>query len=191
VRVFVQWGASPADLDLNLVGRSAKNVTEVVNAETGFKFHVFWRQKNFNENTGTYDTASSGDTIGNRSTAALVQDNTSSFGPETINIYGYGSGYAYGSYKFSLHNYTERAKTTPLEWNTNYPITARIYDSNGLVLEIPFPYNIADTNDVWRIFDLNISGVGRENRAINVISSFVDRNSPQYSSKSASTGMDW
>ncbi|MCP4133481.1 MAG: carboxypeptidase regulatory-like domain-containing protein [bacterium] len=186
IRVVVQWGSSPQDLDLHMVGPSNQTVNS--DGDPSDRFHIYWSEKNFNENLSTgYYPGGGGDTKGTSTTASLVQDDTSGFGPEAINIYGLDGGYAYGKYNYSIFHWTDY-NSTP-EWNQNFPITARIFDSQGLVLEVSLPDG-AGANDTWRMFEIDVQGPGRDNRVINVVNQFVDRNG-NYSSKSASDGMDW
>jgi hypothetical protein len=191
VRVIVQWGKDPKDLDLHLVGPSNQSVSSDGNPYD--RFHIYWREKNFNDNSSSdYYPGGSGDVEGDATTASLVQDKVESYGPEAINLYGYGSGYAFGSYNFSLYNWTHRYddEASAMEWYSS-PITARIFDSQGLVMEVPFPQG-AGANDTWRMFTINIQGVGRQHRTVHLKNQFVDKESgwlgSNYTDKQE---MDW
>jgi len=156
LRVVVLWGESPKDLDLHVVGPSSADSLNNL-------FHIYYSQKSFDENSGEYKSGA--DKLGTFSTASLVQDDTSSYGPEAINLFGYGSGYANGTYTFTVHNWSKKdwygdsKKVTP---------TIRIYDSEGLVQEIPFPTG-AGEEWYWKAFKINIQGTSRDQRFISVV----------------------
>jgi hypothetical protein len=80
VRIVLQWGATPPDLDAHLTGPDQ--------ATPGTRFHVYFGGQG-NLNADPF--------------AALDVDNTSGFGPETITI----TQQAAGVYRFSVHDYTD------------------------------------------------------------------------------------
>jgi hypothetical protein len=84
VRVVLQWGASPSDLDAHMTGPDST---------TGTRFHVYF--------------GSQGSLTG-RPYASLDVDNTNGFGPETITL----SKQFTGVYRYSVHDYTNSADTT-------------------------------------------------------------------------------
>jgi hypothetical protein len=179
VRVIVQWGDSPSDLDLHVVGPTAKNNTS--DGTPNNRFHVYWHgHKSWDENTGAY--ASGADPTGTSSTTSLVQDDTNSYGPEAINLFGYGSGYANGIYTFTVHNFSNSdwyASTTPT--------TMRVFDSQGLVMQMPLPTGAGSNIWYWKMIKINISGQSRNQRVITVDDTFASPNLT-YSSKSS---MNW
>lgn len=83
IRVVLQWGASPSDLDAHLTGPNAD----------ASRFHVYFSSKG---NTAAAPFA------------ALDVDDTSSFGPETITLTRLNSGL----YRFSVHDYTNRSSAS-------------------------------------------------------------------------------
>lgn len=174
VRVIVQWSKTPADLDLHVVGPTAKTATDGLPAE---RFHVYWsNQKSYNENDGKYSAAA--DPRGTASTTSLVQDSRTSWGPESINIFGFGSGYALGTYTFTVHQYSNDGT-----WYDG-PVTMRVFDARGLVYELPVPTG-AGTLRYWKALKLDLRGLASEDRSIIVENSFATLD---YRSK---TSMDW
>ena len=121
IRVTVQWGQNPQDLDLHVVGPSNHLVREYTwstgnTGSTNYRFHVFYKnQKNFYEPDDDYPDYypqlgsgnGDGDPNGTSSTTSLVQDTTTGFGPEAINIFKIADEeqYAGGNYTFSVHDY--------------------------------------------------------------------------------------
>ena len=190
VRVIVLWGATPADLDLHLVGPTVTGDSDTGNPTD--RFHVYWsNHKTFDEYTGNYIAGdggswSRGDTTGTMSTASLVQDITAAnpgYGPEAINLYRHGNTqYARGVYTFTVDNWSET------EWvPAGYSITMRVYDAIGMAREINFPttgWSGASPN-FWKAIKIDIQGVGRSNRTIHVVNQFADLS---YGSKES---MDW
>lgn len=85
VRVVLQWGATPSDLDSHLTGPDQ--------ATPGTRFHVYFSQPG-NLTSDPF--------------AALDVDNTSGFGPETITITQQTSGV----YRYSVHDYSN-SETNP------------------------------------------------------------------------------
>jgi hypothetical protein len=176
VRVIVQWGSDPHDLDLHVVGPTNKNNTS--DGTPYNRFHVYWStHKSWNENTGAY--ASGGDPAGTSSTTSLVQDDINSYGPESINLFGYGSGYAYGIYTYTVHDYSQT------NWYaTSTPTTMRVFDSQGLVMQLSLPTG-GGTNYYWKAIKINCQGPARSQRTITVENTFSGLT---FSSKSS---MNW
>ncbi|MEO8029222.1 MAG: carboxypeptidase regulatory-like domain-containing protein [Gemmatimonadota bacterium] len=85
VRVVLQWGATPPDLDAHLTGPDK--------ATPGTRFHVYF---------------SSQGSLEADPFAALDVDNTSGFGPETITITQQSSGV----YRYSVHDFSDDNLTT-------------------------------------------------------------------------------
>lgn len=155
VRVVVQWGENPKDLDLHLVGPTAKLASG--------RFHIYYNRKSYNENDGTYPYGA--DENGTRSTASLVQDDTRSYGPEAINIFNFGSGYALGTYTYTLHNWSGT------DW-AGTAISARIFDSEGLMREVPFPSN-ATNERYWKMFQIDVQGPDRSDKTLIIENTFA------------------
>jgi hypothetical protein len=175
LRVVLLWGATPVDLDLHVVGPTAKTVS--TDGTPNNRFHVFFQSvKSFNENTGAYTAAA--DPTGASSTTSLVQDDTTSYGPEAVNLFGVGSGYANGVYTFSVHKWSNGGT-----WY-DFPVTLRIYDSQGMAREIPIP-NGAGALRYWQAFKIDSQGNSRAQRTLTVVNTFATLT---YDSKSS---MNW
>lgn len=197
VRVIVLWGPRPRDLDLHVVGPSAKTVTETYGSGPANRFHVGYVtpwQYNFNEATGTYEW-SNPDRDGTRSTTALVQDvypgnpltPNGGFGPEAINLWRYGGvQYARGIYTYTVRNYSET------DWYAgNQNITLRVYDSLGMRREVIMPTGASDPGNTtrdWKALKINIQGNTREKRYLYVPSQSVFFNAGADNNKA---GFDW
>ncbi len=177
IRVIVLWGSTPVDLDLHLVGPTYQNETTL--GTPNDRFHTYWvnSYKSYNETDGSYIPGTYnatldrevGDIEGTMATASLVQDDVTSYGPETMNIYRLGAvQYARGIYTYTLHRYSDNGFT----WGTN-PITMRVYDSQGMVREINFPSTPPDPDlRYWKIFKINIQGSSRSRRTLYVVNQF-------------------
>ena len=83
LRIVLQWGASPSDLDSHLTGP----------VQGGGRFHVYWFSRGLL-------TASPW--------AGLDRDDISSYGPETITLVRQLAGV----YRYTVHNYTVGSSTT-------------------------------------------------------------------------------
>lgn len=80
-RIVLDWGASPADLDVHLNG-PGRNLDE--------SFHISYSNIHIFDSRHTLDI-----------------DDKNSYGPETITITGLDSG----TYTYSIHNFTDRRQT--------------------------------------------------------------------------------
>jgi hypothetical protein len=177
LRIVVQWGSSPSDLDLHVVGPTNRAVTS--DGTPNNRFHVYWNnQKSFDENKTSNFYSSGSDPNGTSSTTSLVQDATSGYGPEAINLFGYGAGYANGIYTYTVHKYSSGGT-----WY-DAPVTLRVFDSQGLVMQLSVPTG-AGTLRYWKAIKINISGQSRSQRVITVQNTF---DTLTYSSKSS---MNW
>ncbi|MDQ6976179.1 MAG: trypsin-like peptidase domain-containing protein [Mariprofundaceae bacterium] len=88
---------------------------------------------------------------GNSGTS-LDLDDTSSFGPETITI----ANWFTGTYRFSVHDYSDRASTTSSLLSTS-TATARVYSPTGLIATYRVP-RAAGT--LWTAFEMNKTATG-------------------------------
>jgi hypothetical protein len=182
VRVILLWGATPTDLDLHLVGPTTKTITvDNSGVNPTNRFHTYWsNQKSYSEATGSHSSAA--DWYGTSATASLVQDDTTSYGPESMNLFKTGGvQFAKGVYTYTIHNWSYEGNS----WGTA-SITSRIYDSGGLVREVNFPSGDPTSYArYWKMFKINIQGNSRSKRTITVVNQF---DSFTYNSKST---MDW
>jgi hypothetical protein len=125
LRVVLNWGESPWDLDLHATGPDG----------LGGRFHVFYNSSYF----------ASGD-----STVALDTDDRYSYGPETITI----TKAIPGVYQFSVHNYSNGG-ATPDSLDTSLATSGaqvRVFQGNSLVSEFNVPTGKDGT--LWTVFRL-------------------------------------
>jgi hypothetical protein len=85
--------------------------------------------------------------------ADLDVDDVSSYGPETTTIRSFLSG----TYRYSVHNYTNRYSTTGGSGIASSPAVVEIYDSNGLIRSFTAP-TFSGSGDTWRVFEIVVSG---------------------------------
>jgi len=197
VRVVLLWGisatpqTSPRDLDLHLVGSTARPTltggTAAGRGAPSDRFHIGYAngtsQMSYNETTGAY-LGYPGDSAGTKSTASWVLDDTSYGGPEAMNIFRYGGGqYAKGIYSYSVYKYASSA-TANSGWGTQ-TISMYVWDSQGLVTKVSFPSNLSSVTGYWKALKINISGNSRAKRTIVEGGGFF---SGDYTTKSS---MDW
>ncbi len=189
IRVTVQWGQNPQDLDLHVTGPSAHAVQEESgnDGSTNNRFHVFYRnQKSFNETVTSGYYGSAGDPYGTSSTTSLVQDTTSGYGPEAINIFKNIGNYAGGLYKFSVHDYSHS------NWYAS-TIVMRVYNEYGLVREISFPSG-AGSNYLWKAMRITVASANNviDVDDIAVVNSFssINKSFPAYDNRDK-TVFDW
>ena len=133
LRIVLEWGEYPSDLDSHLVGEFSD----------GKKFHVYFSSRN------GYN--SSGDLAAN-----LDVDDTSSYGPETITLFNTELD---AEYKYFIHWYSgsgtwagSQAKISVYVGNNATPF--RVYD-------IPVNDSLANTgHGFWNVFTLS-NGIPR------------------------------
>ncbi len=80
IRIVLEWGVSPSDLDSHLTGPTMSSS----------RFHVYYSNKTYNSNGNLYSD--------------LDRDDTDSYGPETTTIYTPCDGI----YRFSIHDFTNK-----------------------------------------------------------------------------------
>jgi len=190
IRVTVQWGSDPRDLDLHVVGPSSHTVQETDSSyggPTNNRFHVFYRnQKSFNETVTSGYYSSSGDSNGTSSTTSLVQDATEGYGPEAINIFKNVGDYAGGVYKFSVHNYSES------NWYAS-DVVMRVYNEYGMVREVSFPSG-AGSKYLWKAITITVAGATEviDIDDISVVNSFasISKSFPAYDNRDKDV-FDW
>lgn len=120
-RIVLTWGASPTDLDSYLTGPT-----------TSGSFSLNYTNQSVNDGT----------------VANLDNDDTSSYGPETITITTQISGV----YRYYVHDFSNAA-TNPSTALSNSSAQVKVYQSSGLVAT----YNIASNQGgtLWSVFELD------------------------------------
>lgn len=133
LRIVLQWGSQPSDLDSHLLGPCS----------SGGQFHIYYRNKQYYENETKI--------------ADLDVDDTSCYGPETTTIYNPIDG----TYKFYVYNYsgspamqTSGAYVQVYSGNSNEPsYTFNVPLQDGLYWTV-FSYN----SKTRKITPINVVG---------------------------------
>lgn len=111
IRVVLNWGQTPSDLDSHLTGPMAE----------GGRFHVYYSNESYSDSENE---------------ASLDVDITDSFGPETITVI---KRLNEGTYTYAIHNYSDRGSSNLNLSNSN--ATVRIYSGNSLLGTYNVPIN--------------------------------------------------
>lgn len=141
MRIVLNWGALPSDLDSHLTGDS----TSISGRP---RYHVYYA------NDLILDA--SGDTI-----AFLDHDDVTSFGPETITIFRFFPG----TLRYKIHDYTNRNSTGSHIMSDTSRATVRVYTSAGLLREDRILTGVAGNQ--WYAYDIN--GTTRQVTFVNTI----------------------
>ncbi|MCW5896955.1 MAG: hypothetical protein KIT50_15285, partial [Bacteroidetes bacterium] len=129
IRIVLNWGLKPSDLDSHLTGDS----TAVAGRP---RYHVFYGNR--------VVQAANGDTI-----AFLDHDDVTSYGPETITIFKFFPG----TLRYKIHDYSNRNSTGSHFMSDSSDATVRVYTSAGLVREDRIVRGIAGNQ--WYVYDIN------------------------------------
>jgi len=130
-RIILTWDRYPIDVDAHLRGPNPGNND----------FHIYWNRRTQIKGKKFLDC-----------------DDTSSFGPETITIYGLDPGV----YRYSVHNYSGRSLTSG-DALSRGNITVRLYNGDQLLKEYKMPPGTE--GNYWKVFE--IDGETGEIRDIN------------------------
>jgi hypothetical protein len=103
IRIVLNWGSTPRDLDSHLNGPT----------NGGSRFHTFYENYTYTSN--------------NIMTVQLDVDDTDSYGPETTTIYHQDDGI----YKFTVHDYTNRDSSSSMAL-ANSGAYVRVYIAGNL-----------------------------------------------------------
>lgn len=109
IRVVLNWGATPSDLDSHFTGPTAN----------GDRFHVYYNNKTFKDSENS---------------ANLDVDDTTSLGPETVTVLERVNE---GTYTYAIHNYSDRYNSNLNLSNSN--ATVRLYSENMLLATYNVP----------------------------------------------------
>jgi len=141
MRIVLNWGVLPSDLDSHLTGDS----TSVSGRP---RYHVYYSNDVIQD--------ASGDTI-----AYLDHDDVTSFGPETITIFRFFPG----TLRYKIHDYTNRSSTGSHIMSDSSRATVRVYTSAGLIREDHILTGVAGNQ--WYAYDIN--GATRQVTFVNTI----------------------
>jgi hypothetical protein len=136
VRVILNWGEEPVDVDAHLTGPQPGLASSNIN-ETD-RFHVYWSHQ------------SSSDGV-----AVLDVDDVTSFGPETVTISppAGASVLRPGVYRYSVHHFDG---TGTLSDNTKVTLLL-----GGRERTFSAPAGASAEKDVWTVFELNVASNGQ------------------------------
>lgn len=124
IRVVLNWGEKPLDLDSHLTGPAAD----------GDRFHVYYRNKDYRDSANE---------------AKLDVDDTTSYGPETVTVVKRVNE---GTYTYAIHNYSDRFNLSNNFNISNSEATVRLYSGNVLLATYNVPIN--KEGNVWRVFEI-------------------------------------
>ena len=124
IRIILDWGRSPADLDSHLTGPRV---------EGSGRFHIYFSNKAYRHHGANL--------------ASLDLDVTNSFGPETVTI----SNLHNGLYRYSVHNYTHRNARSCRNLS-NSGARVRVYRGAQLIHTFHVPSNQEGT--LWTVFEI-------------------------------------
>lgn len=141
MRIVLNWGALPSDLDSHLTGDSSS-------VSGSPRYHVYYSNEMVQ--------GANGDTI-----AFLDHDDVTSFGPETITIFKFFPG----TLRYKIHDYSNRSTTGSYIMSDSSNATVRVYTSAGLIREDHIRTGVAGNQ--WYAYDIN--GTTRQVTFINTI----------------------
>lgn len=131
LRVVLNWGEHPRDLDAHLIGTKTENSDDY--------FHVNFRQLQYQDE---------------KQLAILDIDDRNGYGPETITL---SNKLVDGHYVYSVHDYTNRSdfesNPSPLSLSG---ATVYVYSDEQLVATFTVPSD--STGNLWRVFEI-VDGV--------------------------------
>lgn len=143
MRIVLNWGAEPSDLDSHLTGDS----TTVAGRP---RYHVYFPTSHLAA------VAANGDTI-----AFLDHDDVTAFGPETITIFRFFPG----TLRYKIHDYSNLGTTGSHYMSDSSGATVRVYTSAGLIREDHIRTGVAGNQ--WYVYDIN--GTNQQITFINTI----------------------
>ncbi len=124
IRVILEWGKNPKDLDAHLTGPIAGSNN---------RFHIFWSEPVFFQNNTLH--------------ASIDHDTSSSYGPETITIYNQTNGI----YRYSVHDWSNNTSNNSHELS-NSSATVKIFKGKNLLETFHVPPN--REGNLWTVFEM-------------------------------------
>jgi hypothetical protein len=131
LRIVLEWGEQPDDLDSHLTGPDG----------SGDRFHVYYLNR--------FVPADS-------SIAFLDIDDTDSFGPETITL---NSTESSGTYRYSVFNYANQEPDGAVGIDES-PARVTVYDDNGQQAAYSPPPADSGDGNTWRVFEFQADADG-------------------------------
>ena len=136
IRIVLQWGEHPSDLDSHIVG---PGIAE------GDRFHVYYSQRNYYCD-GTYESATA------KYAVDLDYDDTTSFGPEVTTIHLLTPG----DYYYYVHDYSNDS------WGYSTDMaksgaTVKVYRGSSNVAIAEYKVDSSSCGTYWNVFKLTIN----------------------------------
>lgn len=163
IRIVMEWGATPRDLDSHLTGPAVSG---------SGRFHTYYSARNYYTN-GSYSATDLFDYA-----AELDYDVTSSYGPEITTIHRYTPG----DYYFYVHDYSNKSSTNSTAMSTS-GVKVSIYQGSSNTF-----YKLDDGTDacfnipssqiatLWRVCKINIDSAG--NVTITKLDTYSNHSNP-------------
>lgn len=126
VRIILEWGISPSDLDSHLTGPA-------INSDE--RFHIYYWNRRYGDLYNSH--------------ASLDVDVVTSYGPETITVKGISNG----TYRYSVHDYTNRLNTRDSRALSESGAKVRVIFSDGREETFYVPANTPGT--LWTVFEIS------------------------------------
>ena len=127
LRVVLEWGEEPWDLDSHMFGPTSNTSADV--------FHTYFADQEYWDN-GTC-------------VVDLDRDDIDSYGPETTTVHDIRTG---RGYSFYIHDFTNRDSTSSNAMSMS-GATVKVYSGNALIRTFAIPTNCEGT--VWHVFYYN------------------------------------
>ena len=162
VRIVLNWGATPSDLDSHLTGPA-------VNGEG--RFHTYYSAKNYYIDGSYYANYLN-------FAAELDYDDTDSYGPEITTIHELTPG----NYYFYIHDYTNRDAEDSTELSTS-GVSVNVYKGSTNELykledgsNASFTVSSTHTATLWKVCKISIDDEG--NVTVSKVNSFSNHSDP-------------
>lgn len=127
LRVVLEWGEEPWDLDSHMFGPTSNTGTDV--------FHTYFADQEYWDNETCV--------------ADLDLDDVDSYGPETTTVHDIRTG---RGYSFYVHDFTNLDSTSSSAMSMS-GATVKVYSGSALIRTFAIPTNREGT--VWHVFDYN------------------------------------
>lgn len=139
IRVVLQWGETPRDLDSHIVGPGVNG---------GSRFHVYWIDRNYYEN-GAYW---SNDAL---HAVDLDYDDVTSFGPEVVTVHILTPG----EYYYYVHDYTNRRLTGSTAMAQS-GATVKVYRGPSNTPIAQYEIDPTSSGNHWNVFSMTVGEDG-------------------------------
>jgi hypothetical protein len=132
VRIVLEWGERPSDLDSHLTGPAEPS-------DDSDRFHVYYVDREYPADS---------------STAFLDRDDVTSFGPETVTI----NTLREGTYRYSVFNFSDQTDDGAVGIDSSARVT--VFDEGGQRARYTAPSAEQGDGNTWRVVEINVSGDG-------------------------------